>query len=76
MAPAKQEQVKTKEIAKFLSGFAANQLLTHGAMAAIGAQFAIFGVRYSSGLHAAAALFWALLLFLLVYYAWIRSAPK
>lgn len=64
---------RKKEIAKFFSGVAANQVLTHGAFAISGLQFTIFGITYTTGLNAAAVIFWAVLLALLVYYAWIKK---
>lgn len=62
-----------KEIAKFLSGFAASQLLTHGALAAGRVQFTIFGIGYTTGFNTLAAVFWAIVLIVLVYYAWVRK---
>lgn len=40
-----------KEIAKFFAGFAANQLLTHGALAAAGIQFSLLGITYDQQLN-------------------------
>ena len=59
-----------KEVAKFFSGVAANQVLTHGALAMSGVQFAIFGIAYTQGLNAAAAVVWAIVLVVLAYYGW------
>ena len=61
-----------KEIAKFFSGFAANQVLTHGAFAVAGTQFAVFGITYTPALNATAAIVWILIMAALSYYAWIR----
>lgn len=47
--------MKGKEIAKFVAGFAANQLLTHGALAATGTQFSLFGISYDQPLNTIAA---------------------
>lgn len=66
--------MKTREIAKFGSGFAADQLLTHGVMAAAGTEFTLLGIAYTRELNTAAAV-WAILCFGLVYFAWIRSSP-
>lgn len=60
-----------REAAKFASGFAASQALSHGALAAAGAEFAILGITYSPGLNATAAIVWAVLVAGLAYYAWI-----
>lgn len=68
--------MSSREIAKFLSGVAANQVLTHGAMAASGTEFAIFGIRYTQDLNTIAAVAWAIALALLFYYAWVRPSPK
>ncbi len=61
-----------KEVAKFFSGVAANQVLTHGALAASGVQFTLFGISYTTTLNLTAAAAWAIILALLTYYAWIR----
>lgn len=62
-----------KEAAKVFAGFAANQVLTHGAFAVSGAQFNIFGISYTQQLNTVAAVVWAVVLGLLVYYAWVRK---
>lgn len=64
--------MKRKEIAKFAAGFAANQLLTHGALAATGTQFSLFGISYDQPHNTIAAVVWGIILLLLVYYAWVR----
>lgn len=64
--------MRAREIAKFFAGFAANQVLTHGAFALSGVQFMLFGIHYDRRLNSAAVLAWAVALALLVYYAWIR----
>ena len=64
--------MKGKEIAKFVAGFAANQLLTHGALAATGTQFSLFGISYDQPLNTIAAVVWGIILLVLVYYAWVR----
>lgn len=66
--------MSTKEIAKFASGFAANQTLTHGALAAAGTEFIMFGIAYDQQLNMIAAAIWAVLLALLAYYGWRRPA--
>ena len=63
-----------KDIAKFFAGFAANQVLTHGALAAAGTQFGLFGISYDQRLNTVAAVVWATILLLLIYYAWMRRA--
>ena len=64
--------MKGKEVAKFIAGFAANQLLTHGAMAATDVEFSMFGITYTRDLNTMAAAFWGVLMLLLIYYAWLR----
>ncbi len=61
-----------KEIAKFLSGIAVNQVLTHGALAASGVEFRLFGVLYDRALNTTAAIIWVVVAILLVYYAWLK----
>lgn len=65
--------MRKKETAKFFSGFAANQVLTHGAFAINGVEFTIFGINYTIEFNAIAAAVWAIILSLLVYYAWIKA---
>ena len=64
--------MNTKEVAKFFSGVAANQVLTHGALAASGVEFTLLGIAYDRGLNTTAAGVWAVILVLLIYYSWIR----
>lgn len=64
--------MKAKEIAKFAAGFAADQLVTHGAMAATGTEFAMLGIAYTRELNTIAAVFWGVLMLLLIHYAWFR----
>ena len=83
MAPERQSAVlagrkvvmKTREIAKFASGFAADQLPTHGVMAAARTEFTLIRIAYTRELNTAAAAVWAILCFGLVYFAWIRRDP-
>lgn len=65
--------MKTKESAKFFAGFAANQVLTHGAMAIAGVEFELFGIGYTRELNITAAVVWGILFLLLFQYAWLRS---
>ncbi len=62
-----------KEIAKFFAGFAANQLLTHGALAVSGMRFSIFGINYDLQTNAITAVVWGIISLLLIYYAWGRK---
>jgi hypothetical protein len=68
--------VKSKEIAKFLSGLAGNQVMTHAALAVGGIRFTLFGIPYTPTLNAVATVVWAVLLALLVYYAWMKKQPR
>lgn len=65
--------MRVKEIAKFFAGFAANQVLTHGALAAAGVRFSLFGIGYDQQLNTLAAIVWGIVLVLLIYYAWGRK---
>ena len=65
--------MNSKEVTKFFSGFAANQVLTHGAFALAGTQFTAFGISYTPTLNTTAAVIWALILIVLFYYAWIKD---
>ena len=67
--------MKTREIAKFASGFAADQFLTHGVMAAAGIEFTLMGIAYTRDLNTVAAAVWAILCLGLIYFAWIRRGP-
>ncbi|KAB2919845.1 MAG: hypothetical protein F9K29_04475 [Hyphomicrobiaceae bacterium] len=64
--------MKRKEIAKFFAGFAANQVLIHGAFVAAGLQFSLFGITYDQRLNTIAVVVWGIILLLLIYYAWVR----
>lgn len=65
-----------REIAKFFSGVAANQVLTHGVMAASGTRFAVFGINYTPELNTIAVVLWSVILAALVYFAWVRRASE
>ncbi len=65
--------MNSKEITKFLSGFAANQVLTHGTFAAGGVEFTLFGIAYTPGLNTVAAIVWGIILASLVYYSWMKK---
>lgn len=65
--------MKGREVAKFFSGFAANQVLTHGALALGGVEFTLFGIAYTPRLNTVAVAAWAILFAVLVYFAWIRG---
>jgi hypothetical protein len=64
--------MKGKEFAKFFAGFAANQLLTHGALATAGIQFSLLGITYDQQLNTIAGVVWGIILLPLIYYAWAR----
>ena len=65
--------MKRKEIAKFFSGVAANQVLTHGGLAIGGIRFTLFGITYTPAFNTIAAVVWAIVSICLVYYAWINK---
>lgn len=60
------------DLAKFFSGFAANQVLTHAVLASQGVQFTLFGFAYTPSFNAAAASVWAAISLSLGYYGWSR----
>lgn len=62
-----------KEVAKFVAGFAANQVLTHAAFALSGSQFTVFRLTYTPRLNTAAVVVWAIVLIVLVHYAWVKK---
>lgn len=64
--------MKMKEIAKFSAGFAANQVLTHGALTAADIQLSLLGITYDQRLNTIAVVVWVVILLLLSYYAWMR----
>ena len=64
---------KWKEAAKFFAGFAANQVLTHGAFIFSQSPPKLFGIVYTPQFNLFAVIFWAVALVLLVYFAWIRK---
>lgn len=66
--------MKTRETAKFFAGFAANQVLTHGAMAIAGVEFEMFGIGYTRELNMTGAVVWGILFLLLLYYAWLSNS--
>jgi len=68
--------MQKNDFAKFFSGVAANQVLTHGAMAAGDVQFTLFGIAYTQEFNAIAAAIWAVIASVLVYYAWLRPAAR
>ena len=65
-----------REVAKFVAGIAANQLLTHGAMAVAGTELTMFGIAYTRELNTVAALVWGVLMLFLIYYAWISGGAR
>ena len=64
--------MKAREFAKYFAGFAANQFLTHGVMAAADTELTLFGIAYTRDLNTVATIVWAFLLAMLIYYAWMR----
>lgn len=62
-----------RELAKFLSGVAAMQVLIHGALASSGElPLTILGVTYTPELNTVAVVVWPIIAILLAYYAWGR----
>lgn len=72
----REKLMKRKEVAKFFSGFAANQVLTHAAFAILGTRFTVLGIDYTPALNTGAAVFWLVLTALLIHYGWLRERPR
>lgn len=68
-----ERRMKMSEIAKFCSGVAANQVLTHAALSVSGTQVVMFGITYSPITNTVAAGFWAVATAALVYAGWGKS---
>jgi hypothetical protein len=64
---------RKKDIGKFFSGFAANQVLVHGTLGLYGITFSLFGIQYTQTLNFSAAAIWAVITILLMSYAWKRN---
>lgn len=64
---------RKKEVAKFFSGFGANQVLVHGALALNGVTFSVFGNQYTPTFNGFATAIWAVITALLMLYAWHRD---
>jgi hypothetical protein len=69
----KENDMNGKEIAKFFSGVAANQVVTHAGLSLAGIEFDLWGIAYTQGLNAIAAALWAVAFAVLVYFAWLRK---
>lgn len=65
--------MNSKEIANFFSGFAANQVLTHGALAVGGVEFTLFGIAYTPKAERDCAIVCGIILALLIYYSWMKK---
>lgn len=63
-----------KEVAKFLSGFAAHEVLSHTLLSGSGLlPLHIFGITVTQGYNAGVIVVWTFLTFILVYYAWFKK---
>jgi hypothetical protein len=63
-----------KELAKFLSGFAAHEVLSHALLSGSGLlPLHIFGVTVTQGYNVGVIVFWAFITFVLVHYAWFKK---
>ncbi len=63
-----------KEIVKFLSGFAAHELLSHALLSGSGLlPLTIFGITFTADYNAGIIIMWAIVTFALVYYGWFRK---
>lgn len=65
--------MKRNEVAKFVCGFAAAQVLTHGGLAIGGIRFELFGIRYARAFNTVAAIVWSIVSIILAYFAWSRN---
>lgn len=65
---------RRKEIAKFLSGFAAHEALSHTVLSGSGLlPLTIFGFTVTAGYNSGIIALWWIVLFALVYYAWFKK---
>ncbi len=64
---------RKKEIAKFFSGLAANQIMTHGSFILNDVSFSLFGIMYTQRLNTFAVAFWSIVLVFLIHYAWFKK---
>ena len=66
--------LKRKEVAKFLSGMAAHEALTHTLLSGSGLlPLTAFGITVTPGYNAVIILGWFAVTIALVYYAWIKK---
>jgi hypothetical protein len=66
--------VNKKEVAKFLSGFAAHEALSHTLLSGSGLlPLNVLGFTVTVGYNAGIILFWWIALILLMRYAWVQK---
>lgn len=63
-----------KEVAKFLSGFAAHEVLSHALLSGSGLlPLHIFGITVTQGYNAGIIVMWVVITFALIHYAWFKK---
>lgn len=63
-----------KEIAKFLSGFAAHEVISHALLSGSGLlPLHLFGITVTEGYNAGVIVVWVVITFGLIYYAWFKK---
>jgi len=66
-----------KEVAKFLSGFAAHEVISHAFLSGSGLlPLHIFGITITKGYNLAVIAVWVVVTFALVYYGWFTKGKK
>ena len=65
---------RRKEIAKFVSGFAAHEAIGHTVLSGTGLlPLTMFGITVTPGYNSVIILAWWIILIALVYYAWFKK---
>jgi len=63
-----------KELAKFLSGFACHEVLSHALLSGSGLlPLSIFGINVTAEYNAGIIIMWVVIAFALIYYAWFKK---
>lgn len=63
-----------KEVAKFLSGFAVHEVLSHALLSGSGLlPLHMFGITVTQGYNAGVIVFWFFTAICLIYYAWFKK---
>ena len=66
-----------KDIAKFLSGFATHEVLSHAFLSKSGLlPLHIFGITITQDYNLVVIVMWTIVTFALIYYAWFANSKK